>query len=76
MSENSGEPAAFDDFDRVVAALNKNGAEYLIIGGYAVIFYGHVRNTASPQSRSMTPGPAGRRAGSAPLRPASSAWMI
>ena len=40
MADTSGEPTGFDDFDRVVSSLNKNGADYLIIGGYAVIFTG------------------------------------
>ncbi|MBI5244427.1 MAG: hypothetical protein HY922_12235 [Elusimicrobia bacterium] len=45
MAEGSGVPARLDDFDRIVASLNKNGVDFMIIGGYAVIFHGHVRTT-------------------------------
>lgn len=45
MSEDAGELTGLDDFDRIVASLNKNCVEFLIVGGYAVIFHGHVRNT-------------------------------
>lgn len=31
--------------DRVVASLNRHQVEFLVIGGYAVVFHGHVRNT-------------------------------
>ncbi len=45
MPEGSGVSAQLDDFDRIVASLNKNGVDFMIIGGYAVIFHGHVRAT-------------------------------
>lgn len=45
MSGDAGEPPELDDFDRIVASLNKHGVEFMIIGGYAVIFHGHVRAT-------------------------------
>lgn len=39
------EASGLDDFDRIVASLNKHNVEFMIIGGYAVVFHGHVRNT-------------------------------
>lgn len=45
MPEGSGEPTGLDDIERIVDSLNNNGVEFMIIGGYAVIFHGHVRNT-------------------------------
>ena len=36
-------PRDFKDFLR---SLNAHGVEYLLLGGYAVIYYGHVRSTA------------------------------
>jgi predicted nucleotidyltransferase len=35
-----------DDFREFLKLLNKNRVKYLLIGGYAVAHYGHVRNTA------------------------------
>ncbi|HAH08063.1 MAG TPA: hypothetical protein DCM05_16325 [Elusimicrobia bacterium] len=37
-----GEKKDFADF---IAALNAQGVEYVIVGGYAVVFHGHVRFT-------------------------------
>ena len=34
-----------DDLDRVVAALNRHGVDFLVIGGFAMVYHGHVRNT-------------------------------
>lgn len=34
-----------DDLDLVVSSLNKHQVEFLIVGGYAVVYHGHVRNT-------------------------------
>lgn len=34
------------DFKEFLRLLNKNGVEYLLIGGYAVGYYGYVRATA------------------------------
>lgn len=45
MPEGSGEDAGLDDFDRIVASLNDHGVDFMIVGGYAVIFHGHVRAT-------------------------------
>ncbi len=35
----------FPDFREFIKLLNKNGVEYLVIGGYAVVFHGYVRTT-------------------------------
>jgi len=35
-----------EDFKEFLRLLNKNRVKYLLIGGYAVAHYGHVRNTA------------------------------
>ncbi len=45
MPEGSGEATELDDIERIVASLNKNHVDFMIIGGYAVIFHGYVRNT-------------------------------
>lgn len=45
MPEDSGQTTELDDLERIVASLNKNGVDFMIIGGYAVIFHGYVRNT-------------------------------
>lgn len=45
MPEFPKEEPEIGDFDRIVASLNANGAEFMIVGGYAVIFHGFVRNT-------------------------------
>lgn len=34
-----------DDLDRVLQALNKHGAEFMVVGGFAVVYHGLVRNT-------------------------------
>ena len=34
-----------DDFRDFIAALNNNGVEYLLVGGYAVIIHGYRRTT-------------------------------
>lgn len=44
MSQSS-EPSESDDFDRIVAALNKHLVDFMIIGGWAVVYHGHVRMT-------------------------------
>ena len=33
------------DFKEFIQLLNKNKVEYLVIGGYAVVFHGYVRAT-------------------------------
>ncbi|MCV4639303.1 hypothetical protein OFB62_28835, partial [Escherichia coli] len=38
--------ALYPDFREFLRLLNENGAEYLLIGGYAVGYYGYVRATA------------------------------
>ncbi len=45
MSEPTGPPPELDDLERIIDALNKKGVDFMIIGGYAVIFHGYVRNT-------------------------------
>ena len=32
-----------EDFKEFIALLNANGVKYLVVGGYAVAFYGHPR---------------------------------
>jgi len=34
-----------NDFREFIQALNNNNVKYLLVGGYAVIFYGHSRTT-------------------------------
>jgi predicted nucleotidyltransferase len=36
-----------DDFKELLRLLNSNGVEYLLIGGYAVVYYGYPRATAA-----------------------------
>ena len=36
---------ASEGFQRVIESLNRNKVRYLIIGGYAVVYHGHVRST-------------------------------
>lgn len=38
-------PATFDDLKALIQALNQNGAEYLLIGGYALFAHGYHRAT-------------------------------
>ena len=45
MTQAQEDSPAFDDFDRIVASLNKHNVEFMIIGGLAVVYHGHVRNT-------------------------------
>ena len=34
-----------DDFREFIQALNDNDVEYMLVGGYSVILYGHNRTT-------------------------------
>ena len=43
--EAHSRPATFNDLKALVAALNRNGAEYLLIGGYALFAHGYHRAT-------------------------------
>ncbi|MCX7147071.1 MAG: hypothetical protein NT042_12930 [Sulfuritalea sp.] len=43
--ETHSRPATFNDLKALVAALNRNGAEYLLIGGYALFAHGYHRAT-------------------------------
>lgn len=43
--ETHSRPATFDDLKALIQALNKNGAEYLLIGGYALFAHGYHRAT-------------------------------
>jgi hypothetical protein len=45
MSQGPQEASEPDEFDAIVAALNKHGVDFMIIGGWAVIYHGHVRMT-------------------------------
>lgn len=45
MSQLRNELPELDDFDRIVASLNKLRVDFMIIGGWAVVFHGHVRLT-------------------------------
>lgn len=43
--ETYSRPATFDDLKTLIAALNRNGADYLLIGGYALFAHGYHRAT-------------------------------
>lgn len=43
--EQHSRPATFDDLKALVLALNVHGAEYLLIGGYALFAHGYHRAT-------------------------------
>lgn len=45
MNSDSSEDGDLDDFDRIVASLNRHKVEFMIIGGWAVVYHGHVRET-------------------------------
>lgn len=45
MTQAPEDAPSFDDFDRIVASLNKHKVDFMIIGGLAVVYHGHVRNT-------------------------------
>lgn len=45
MTQTPEDAPSFDDFDRIVASLNKHKVDFMIIGGLAVVYHGHVRNT-------------------------------
>jgi hypothetical protein len=41
------------DFSEFVELLNKNGVEYLVVGGYAVAFHGHPRKRAAGRPQDL-----------------------
>lgn len=43
--EEFSRPATLEDLKSLVQALNQNGAEYLLVGGYALFAHGHHRAT-------------------------------
>lgn len=43
--DKEARPATFDDLLNVVRALNSQGAEYLLVGGYALFAHGYARAT-------------------------------
>ena len=45
MSAASQEPEGPDPFDRIIEVLNKHGVDFLMIGGWAVIYHGFNRVT-------------------------------
>jgi hypothetical protein len=45
MTEQFSRPATFDDLKTLVASLNAQGADYLLIGGYALFAHGYHRAT-------------------------------
>ncbi|MDP1613923.1 MAG: hypothetical protein Q8M11_22905 [Sulfuritalea sp.] len=45
LMEPHSRPARFDDLKALIRALNQNGAEYLLIGGYALFAHGYHRAT-------------------------------
>lgn len=45
MSSSLSKFSASDDFDRIVAVLNRHHVDFMIIGGWAVAYHGHVRLT-------------------------------
>ncbi|HBL18203.1 MAG TPA: hypothetical protein DD417_15975 [Elusimicrobia bacterium] len=45
MSQSLPEASESDDFDRIVASLNEHHVDFMIIGGWAVAYHGHLRMT-------------------------------
>lgn len=45
MNRPPQEDPETDDFDRIIISLNKHQVDFMIIGGFAVVYHGHVRNT-------------------------------
>ncbi len=45
MKKEYCKPATFDDLKKIIRALNENGAEYILIGGYALYSHGYHRAT-------------------------------
>lgn len=45
MSQAPSNDFSSDDFDRIVASLLKHKVDFMIIGGFAVVYHGHVRAT-------------------------------
>lgn len=45
MTSPSQEPSELDDFDRIIASLNKHQVDFMIIGGFAVVYHGNDRMT-------------------------------
>jgi hypothetical protein len=45
MTDQFSRPATFDDLKTLVASLNAQGADYLLIGGYALFAHGYHRAT-------------------------------
>lgn len=45
MSPGPGGSSDSDEFDRVLAAFNAHHVDFMIIGGWAVVYHGHVRLT-------------------------------
>ena len=45
MSQSSQDACELDDFDRIVASFNQYHVDFMIIGGWAVVYHGHVRMT-------------------------------
>jgi hypothetical protein len=56
-------PATLEDLKRLLAALHAEGAEYLLIGGYALIAHGYPRATVDIDL--LVPS---RRAAAGPIR--------
>ena len=45
MSPSPRDSSELDDFDRIIASLNKHRVDFMIIGGWAVVYHGYVRMT-------------------------------
>ena len=45
MMEDRSRPATFEDLKQLIRSLNEQGAEYLLIGGYALFAHGYHRAT-------------------------------
>lgn len=45
MAEDHENPTGLNDYDRVIASLIQHEVDFRIIGGIAVIYHGHVRDT-------------------------------
>ncbi len=45
MNESGEKAFEPDDFDRIASSLVRHGVDFMVIGGFAVVFHGYVRAT-------------------------------
>lgn len=45
MPQSARDESGLPLYDEVVAVLNKHGVDFMLIGGFAVVYHGHVRAT-------------------------------